>query len=236
MAKPKHPLIFLHGFLGSPQEFSPVIQHLQGQPIFLPSLYDRGPLDPTHSLRDWTRNFKAWIRDKNKPWVIGYSMGGRLALHAAALLPDEIAGVVAISAHPGLNGAEEKQQRVLWESQWIRRFQELPLADTIRLWQAQDIFAQSEKAVVDPYLESELIRSSLDNWSTARHEFQPCELLEGRCPLHWVVGRRDTKYCELLSRFLRGRPEDLTVIENAAHRVHLDAPEALASVLNRLTI
>lgn len=234
----KTPIVFLHGFLGSPSEFGPVVEHLAGQQIFLPDLYTPGPLDPTHSFAQWVTHFTDWLDSKaiSKPWVVGYSMGGRLALHLATLAPGHVRGVTAVSAHPGIENREAQTQRAQWEAQWLKIFQNESFAEAIKQWQAQEVFTHSERAVVDPHLDPRLVAASMTNWSTARHAFSSEQLLKPICPVSWVVGRRDTKYLELLTAFLRGRPSDLTVIEEAAHRVHLDAPKALAQVLNRLTV
>ncbi len=53
-------------------------------------------------------------------FVVGYSMGGRLALHAllAGAADGLFAGAVIVSAHPGLAGEEERVFRMASDAEW----------------------------------------------------------------------------------------------------------------------
>jgi len=84
-------LTFLHGFLGSPEDFKSF--NLPGTFLTLPGHQGR-PLDLTLLEKEISE----------KTVLIGYSLGGRLALHFAKRFPERIAGLVILSANPGLEG------------------------------------------------------------------------------------------------------------------------------------
>ncbi|MGH7776835.1 MAG: alpha/beta fold hydrolase, partial [Candidatus Dormibacterales bacterium] len=90
---------FLHGFGQRGRSWSEVISLLPAGPQKLaPDL--RGP-----TMDDCLDALEA-IWNGEASHLVGYSMGGRLALHAAARVPGRVLSVVTVGAHGGLEGAE----------------------------------------------------------------------------------------------------------------------------------
>lgn len=223
-------LVGLHGFLGGPGDFSELFAQMSSQDTWAPDLYTPGPLDPRHDFTTWSDHFAQALERRwpEKPWLLGYSMGGRLALHMATLKPAFIRGVIVVSAHPGRFDHAEQVERQTWEQKWSQIFLREPLERAVQLWNSQDLFQNSKPLNVRPDLNSQLVSLSLSQWSSTRHQFDLSQLKPSTVPIVWMVGARDLAYRKLLARF-----EPIRVIEGAGHRVMLDAPKALAVEVDR---
>ncbi|MCP5492826.1 MAG: alpha/beta fold hydrolase, partial [Chlamydiales bacterium] len=94
---------FLHGFLGCPQDWNTLTADFP-HPFTSPSLED--------------------IKVTEGSILVGYSMGGRIALSLAAEAPDKFAALILIGANPGIPD-EQKPLRRAFEAQWLRVFRTL---------------------------------------------------------------------------------------------------------------
>ena len=114
------PLVFLHGFMGSGEDWILIANGLsQDFYCLLPDLPGHGntPLDADPGYESWTIALKKMILEKNiqKAGWIGYSLGGRLALHFTLTCPEMVTQLVLESANPGINDPKERQQRIQWD-------------------------------------------------------------------------------------------------------------------------
>ena len=99
------PLILLHGGLGSGELFAPALPALAGQfRVILPDLQGHGrtadidrPIDPALMAGDIAALIDHLGLDR--PDVVGYSLGGGVALHLGVRHPDRVGKLVAISAN-----------------------------------------------------------------------------------------------------------------------------------------
>ena len=205
---PGIPLVFLHGFLGQAADWEPVCS-------YLPPCRCIGLDLPGHGSAPFVEEFHIDIPHFH---LIGYSMGGRIAMAYANKHPERIASLTVISAHPGLNSDEEKRLR--WESDriWADLLFKLPIDDFLVQWYDQPIFkpfrpnlSMRRKQNI-PGLAAALLHYSLAK--------QPVYEIEGV-----LVGERDLKF-----RALYKNP---ILIPNAGHMVHLENPQAVAMRIQR---
>ncbi len=102
--KIKPSLVFLHGLLGSSQEFVPYLKHFEGQYAVYAldaPLHGRraqvGALTETSLIAD----LEAQLAPIPSPYLfVGHSLGGLVALRYAALYPERVVGVVALDIFP----------------------------------------------------------------------------------------------------------------------------------------
>jgi len=107
---PGIPLVFLHGFLGTAADWQPVCD-------FLPPCHCIGINLPGHGGVPFSEDFEI---DIERFHLIGYSLGGRLAMAYAAKNPSRIASLTIASAHPGLTDESEKQKRLENDAMWAK--------------------------------------------------------------------------------------------------------------------
>ena len=128
----------LHGALGSPADFE------DGQAV---DLYDQ-----VAPYKEWAAGFCEYVRERDEaPVLMGYSMGGRLALHALLEDPAMWRGAIIVSADYG-HGRDEG--RIRRDAEWARLARELPWAEFMDRWNAQPVFAGTSGTAVRGWRES----------------------------------------------------------------------------------
>jgi pimeloyl-ACP methyl ester carboxylesterase len=156
-----------HGFLGSPDDFS----FLKGKNIVLHNLYQDRPVTSSEDI------------------LIGYSMGGRLAIELAK--KNRFKKLILINAHPGLTDDKEREIRSQWEEEVLER-----LTDPkkfLKWWNALPLFQADKPLTNVPARSVELFRKML---LSRQENFLPF-LLENKDRVHWILGEKDPKYSAL---------------------------------------
>ena len=94
----------LHGALGSYRDWDFLSEDLSDvQPVDLWQDF------PELELSAWAEAFCSHVQGcDQRPVLLGYSMGGRLALHALLARPTLWQSAIVVSAHPGLAAVEER--------------------------------------------------------------------------------------------------------------------------------
>jgi 2-succinyl-6-hydroxy-2,4-cyclohexadiene-1-carboxylate synthase len=156
--------------------------------------------------------------------LLGYSMGGRRALHV--LEARLFHRAVIVSA--GLNAPDaERRER---DEAWARRFENDRWEDVMGDWNAQPVFGGHvlERNETD-YDRAELARQ-LREWSPA--VLPPPRLESIATPVLWVAGERDARYVEIGRAAVARLPHaQLWICPEAGHRVPWEQPEAFRARL-----
>ncbi len=165
--------------------------------------------------------------------LVGYSMGGRLALHAL-LEPDHgWQAAVIVSAHPGLESATERDARRAADALWATRALTAGWQEFLAAWGAQPIIgainmrdAQATASLVKRRRE---IAQSFVDWSLGAQQALWDRLPQITIPLLWVVGANDAKFRALAERAVAACPRaTLAVAPAAGHRVPWEAQDWFA--------
>jgi 2-succinyl-6-hydroxy-2,4-cyclohexadiene-1-carboxylate synthase len=110
-------LVFIHGWLLSRRYWQPLIQQLS--PRYRCLAYDLrgfGESQPCgsqqFSLEDYAMDLGMLLKDLRlgQVWLVGHSLGGAIALWAAKLWPEQVAGVICLNAGGGLYLEQEFKQ------------------------------------------------------------------------------------------------------------------------------
>jgi 2-succinyl-6-hydroxy-2,4-cyclohexadiene-1-carboxylate synthase len=147
---PRAPLLlFLHGFLGSARDWSPVTAALSSRfrccAVDLPGHGETGGRvgDDLWGMEGCADALGRLIGElsADRAGVIGYSLGGRLALHLAARHPARVRGAVVVSASPGLADAEARASRRRDDELLAQRLEEEGLERFLDAWYRLPLFA-----------------------------------------------------------------------------------------------
>ena len=156
--------------------------------------------------------------------LLGYSMGGRLALDR--LQRERYDKAVIISA--GLNAPDPaRRQR---DEEWARRFERDDWQTLMRDWNAQAVFGGHviERHERD-YDRAELARQ-LREWSPA--VLPPPRLEDIETSILWIAGERDAKYVDIATEAVERLPNaELWICPSAGHRVPWEQPERFVARL-----
>lgn len=169
--------------------------------------------------------------------LIGYSMGGRLALHSL-LEGGPWDAAVIISANPGLRDPNEQAARRVADTVWATQALTLPWQDFIQKWNSQPILgAAMRDSREDGKLiqrRREIARSFVD-WSLGSQQPLWHRLPEIRIPTLWIAGENDTKFRAIAEEAAALTDHfQLAIAPNAGHRVPWDSGGWLAERIDAL--
>jgi 2-succinyl-6-hydroxy-2,4-cyclohexadiene-1-carboxylate synthase len=171
--------------------------------------------------------------------VVGYSMGGRLALYFALRYPERCSGLFLESASPGLNKASERAARRRADEEKALRLESEDFEEFLRDWYRQPIFASLAR-------DEELLRKTIES----RRQNEPEELARslrgmgtGSQPTLWglagltvptmaVAGELDVKFVGIGRRMEAESPMiSFVSIPGVGHNVHVESPGAYTDLL-----
>lgn len=173
--------------------------------------------------------------------VVGYSMGGRVALHLALRHPGAVGGLVLISTTAGIDDADERAARRVDDGRLADRIETIGVDEFLTEWLAQPLFAGlgADRAGLDARRANTAsgLASSLRLCGTGTQAPLWDELPRISCPTLVVVGARDDKFRSLGERLCHsiGAQADLVVIADAGHNAPLERPTATAEAIGAHT-
>lgn len=214
-------LHFLHGFLGSSQDWSFL---LEGENSFLSQLkisayknisyeiltynienYMNFIDENENKFHCWCENFHREIfqnSHKNtlfeKNILVGYSLGGRLALHC--LLKTNLwDAAVIVSANPGLCHENEKLLRRENDEVWGQRFLTETWENVLTAWNNQGVFSQKKNNLVrkEEQFNRQKIYQMLTQFSLGRQTNLREEISHLKTPILWMTGELDFKFLQI---------------------------------------
>jgi 2-succinyl-6-hydroxy-2,4-cyclohexadiene-1-carboxylate synthase len=167
---------------------------------------------------------------------VGYSMGGRLALHLALADPTLVRSLVLVSATAGIDDDTERAARRASDEALAQRLEIVGLDRFLDEWLAQPLFAglppeaQDRASRVDNTVAG--LASSLRTSGTGSQEPLWTRLGELTIPVLVVVGGRDEKFTAIGERLVASIPDaELAVIADAGHAVPFERPDAFIDVV-----
>jgi 2-succinyl-6-hydroxy-2,4-cyclohexadiene-1-carboxylate synthase len=194
----------LHGFLGSPRDWD--FLRDAGFAIETP------PLDaiPPHG-----------------DVLLGYSLGGRLALHAL-LAGADYKRAILVSTGLGIESEEARAARRASDETWAQRFECEDFDTVMAAWNAQPVLAglllHRTRDDYDP--------RALREWSSGALPPVALRLHELTIPMLWIAGARDTKYVAEAKRATSvARNARYAIVEDAGHRIPWERPEVFIAML-----
>ena len=172
-------------------------------------------------------------READGQVLLGYSMGGRLALHALLDHPEKWKMAVIVSAHGGVS-VEERNARRLVDDMWAEKALKLPWCEFLDEWNSQGVLGgdvMPDRGGLEARREA--VARSFRCWSLAEQEVLFEKLLEVKIPILFVVGENDEKFRGLwVEACERMENAELVEISGAGHRVPWEAEEELVGVMN----
>lgn len=234
------PLVLLHGFTQTGGSWAPLLPYLPPGPKFLPDLPGHGGASPAPGDLWSTAARLSGLVDGPASWV-GYSMGGRAALHVALAHPGSVARLALVSATAGIVDAAERAARRQRDEALARRVEAEGVEEFVRWWVSQDLFATlpADRARADQRLVNTAggLASSLRRAGTGAQEplwDRLAELGRRHVPVLLLAGELDTKYVSLASAMARaiGPTASVVIVEGAGHACHLERPDVVGPALS----
>lgn len=240
-------VVLLHGFMGSSLDWDPLTACLEDDyhclAVDLPGHGMSRDVDlPRLGYEEIGAVLMDTLRRANvhRPHLLGYSLGGRLALHLAMRHPDAFASLILESTSPGLDENLPRERRLAVDEEHARTIERVPFMDWLRTWYRQLLFADLAK---DPAVLESVLQRRAENDPAMMARYLR-EMSPGRLPSLWeglghidlpvlvIVGGLDAKYVERAERMKAslGRCR-VASIDAAGHAVHLLHSARMAEVI-----
>lgn len=163
--------------------------------------------------------------------LLGYSMGGRLALRAM-LDGARYKRAVIVSAGLGIESEEERVARREADQSWASRFETEEWSELMKAWDSQPIFGGHRMTRRESDFDRATLADELRRQSPAALEALAPRLHEITIPILWIAGERDPRYVSEARRAVTLLPHaELWICPGAAHRVPWEQPELFAARL-----
>jgi 2-succinyl-6-hydroxy-2,4-cyclohexadiene-1-carboxylate synthase len=172
--------------------------------------------------------------------LVGYSMGGRIALHFALAAGARVERLVLIGASPGLADADERRARRAADEQLAGEIERVGIEAFAERWAQTPVLAGQPPEVLAAVHADRLrnqpagLARALRGLGTGALSSLWDRLGAIRMPVTLVVGERDQKFRAIAAHMASALPDaEVLVVPGAGHAVHLEAPGAVAALIAR---
>lgn len=243
------PLVFLHGFTGSSLSWQHLINVFRHHQLIFIDILGHGKTDHPSDPARYKMEEVVWdiVEILNqlaieKASIVGYSMGGRLALSLAALHRHRVQKLVLESSSPGLKTNEERDQRIKSDQVLANEIVAGGISSFVDKWEKIPLFSsqmtlsdeQKKKMRNQRLMNSEIgLANSLLGMGTGSQPSWWDELPNINIPTLLLCGEWDQKFCEIAKRMHELFPISvLKEINLAGHAIHVEQPRIFGKIVN----
>jgi 2-succinyl-6-hydroxy-2,4-cyclohexadiene-1-carboxylate synthase len=170
--------------------------------------------------------------------LVGYSLGGRLALRAVLRDPGRYAGLVTVGATAGLDDPSLRSSRAEADDRLASWMEAAPIEHVVSIWERQPLFADQSEGLIEEQRPGRLSHDPAELAMLLRTAGQGVlepvwhELLTLEVPVLAIAGARDEGYVRAAQRMADVAPRGrAAIVEDAGHAAHLQRPERVAELI-----
>lgn len=233
---PRH-IVLLHGFTQAGGIWVPVMETTTTRaPIDAPDLPGHGSAAAVVS--DLATTAQRFAGEFANAAYVGYSMGGRVALHVALNHPGSVSHLVLCSTTAGIDDDHERAARRASDDALAHRIRAIGVDAFIDEWTAQPMFASLRRSTIDDEIRkantAEGLASSLETMGTGQQVPMWDRLHELSMPVLVVTGSNDPKFTSIGKR-MTGMIGDNAVhveVPDTGHSVPFERPADFGALLS----
>jgi len=253
---PKNPpLVFLHGFLGSGKSWRDIAE------TFAENYYCIAPDLPGHGENvnldihapldfDTITNWLSGLLDemdygKRRLYnMVGYSLGGRVALHFATRFPKRIHSLILESANAGIIDETERARRMDEDSARAESILKGGMSTFVENWYRMPLFASLNSNPEKLSAIKEAAKKNDPRWmAKVIRELSPGSqiplwdsLSNLSFPVLLIAGEKDEKYVQVIHKMAEQIPfAQKNIVPDAGHNVHAEQPEKYVELIRNAT-
>lgn len=238
-------LVFLHGLLGNTDDWQAVLDALPDYDWIALDLPGHGGSqaqmcdDFATCCQQITAAVLAQVPAQTPIWLVGYSLGGRIAMtgaatHAFAAL--NVQGLIIEGGNFGLPSAVEREARWQNDHRWAMRFEAEPIEQVLSDWYQQAVFSSlnhEQRQTLIAKRSANLgaaVATMLLSTSLATQPYLLPGLTQLPMPIWYICGAKDEKFRQLAEQ----SGLNYRQIDDAGHNVHHEQPVAFARIIHDL--
>lgn len=243
-----YPLLLLHGFTGSAASWREFEAYLKERKVMALDIIGHGQTDSPEQLEQYDMEEAAeticyFLKKEGieQTDILGYSMGGRLALTFAVQYPNMVRKLILESASPGLETEADREERRKNDKKLANLIKSNGIAEFVEYWENIPLFAsqrtlplQIRKKLKEQRIENKqigLINSLLrmgtgsqPSWWEALPYISADVLL--------ITGSLDEKFCSIAEKMQQKIPNcRLITAENAGHAIHVEKCDFFGTIV-----
>ncbi|MEG4343680.1 2-succinyl-6-hydroxy-2,4-cyclohexadiene-1-carboxylate synthase [Microcoleus sp. A003_D6] len=242
-------ILFLHGFTGKSQDFSRVIPLLSNSycclAVDLPG-HGKTQVSGDESCYNMPNTAQALIQllddlQIDKCLLLGYSMGGRLALYITLHFPERFEKVVLESASPGLKTEKERSHRREADLQLAQKLENSNIKDFLLNWYDRPLFKSLKNSPnFDKLIETRLannlleLAKSLRNMGTGNQPSLWEKLPQNQIPILLLAGEYDDKFTTINTEIAKLCPAaSLEIVPTTGHNIHFENIDTFVALVRQ---
>ncbi|WP_044340359.1 2-succinyl-6-hydroxy-2,4-cyclohexadiene-1-carboxylate synthase [Rossellomorea aquimaris] len=248
------PLVFLHGFTGDTTTWSRITDRLSSTFTCVSiDLIGHGRTEAPEDFSRYTMDHVSNDLDSilsalevDQAIFIGYSMGGRTALHFAMRYPQKVKALILESASPGLKTGEERMERRKKDHALADRIMREGMEAFVDFWEEIPLFASQKRLNDEERAEIRKQRlgqsplglsNSLKGMGTGAQDSWWDKLAGLSIPVHLLVGEMDQKFVQIAKEMKKLNPDfQITTISNTGHAIHVEEPRKFGTIIEELLL
>lgn len=243
------PLLLLHGFTGSMETWRSFIPSWSARfQVIVVDLVGHGktesPEDATHyDIRNAALQMKElldYLRIE-KAHILGYSMGGRLAITMACLYPEYVHSLLLENCTAGLENEEDRKERREKDERLADKIEREGIESFVSMWENIPLFETQKhlaKNVQEAVRKERLannpkgLANSLRGMGTGAQPSWWDELHNLKMPVLLMNGEYDEKFFRILKNIEKCVSDVKFIkIDGAGHAIHVEQPEKFDTIV-----
>lgn len=253
--KQKNPIIFLHGFTGTTTDWNFLKDQVPENfsPIFI-DLIGHGKSDSPNNVEYYEAKFQIEILkyileylELKEVVLVGYSMGGRLALSFTIKNHDFVQALVLESTSFGIENEQERKERIESDEKLAEQISNSSVEEFINNWIKAPLFSTLKNAGYERFetmknrkIESNNLiglKNTLLGFSTGKMENYSLYLDNLKAKTMLISGELDEKFVKINTRANSLLPNsELVIVKQSGHNVHFEKPKEFLKFLNRFLL
>jgi len=243
------PFVLLHGFTGDSSTWYPFIPvWKETYQLILIDIIGHGKTDSSldickYNILTAANHIKEILikLNVNAAHLLGYSMGGRLALTFAIRYPDFVQKLILESASPGLATEQERKERRIQDEKLGKSIVEEGIEKFVAKWENIPLFRSQQN--LPTFMSDNIRKQRLQNNSLGL-KFSLLGMGTGQQPSWWenlpkltsetllITGELDTKFCKIAEQMTEFNHQiQWLEIKGAGHAIHVEKSEIFGTIV-----
>jgi 2-succinyl-6-hydroxy-2,4-cyclohexadiene-1-carboxylate synthase len=231
-------LVFVHGFTQTSNSWKPIAARFAADGYESIVVDAPGHGDSANVRADLRRGADMLTTMCGFGVYVGYSLGGRLCMHAALMYPHLVRGLALVGASAGIADEEDRAARRAADNKLADHVEDVGVEIFVDEWLAQPLFAG---LVLDDAQRADRLRNTSEGLaSSLRHAGTGAQgslwprLRELNMPVLAIAGEHDEKFTAIGRQVAASVPQGESVgIAGVGHAAHLQDPGQVVAVLQR---